>query len=101
MPFMTFLLCLGASARLTRLVTDDYLTRHLRVWVIKRTGAKSDWSYLVTCAWCLGMWMCGAVFTVAYFYGDRPWFIWPAAALTASWVYGLAATYADHDGPAQ
>lgn len=103
MPFMTFLLALGATARLTRLVTDDYITRHLRVWVIRRTGAGSDWSWLMTCAWCLSMWVSGAVFTLAYFYGAQPWFVWPAAALSASWLYGLTATHLDgvDDGGAQ
>ncbi|MGV9742869.1 hypothetical protein [Nocardia farcinica] len=92
---MTFVLSLGAGARLTRLITDDYLLRHLRVFVIRRTGPDSDPSYLVTCAWCLGLWMCGLVFTLAYFHGTQPWFIWPAAALSASWLYGIAATHLD------
>jgi hypothetical protein len=92
---MTFLLAFGATARLTRLVTDDYLTRHLRVLVIRRTGVASDLTYLVTCAWCLGLWMSAGVFTLAYFYGGQPWFVWPAAALTASWLYGLCATHLD------
>ncbi|WP_153802993.1 hypothetical protein [Nocardia sp. SYP-A9097] len=92
---MTFLLAFGAAARLTRLITDDYLTRYLRVWVVRRTGVTSDLSYLVTCAWCSGLWACGGMFTLAYFYGTAPWFIWPAAALAASWVYGLIATHLD------
>ncbi|WP_282775879.1 hypothetical protein [Nocardia sp. CC201C] len=96
---MTFLLAFGAIARLTRLVTDDYLTRGLRVFVIRRTGADSILTYLVTCAWCLSVWVAAAVFALAYFHGGEPWFIWPAAALTASWLYGLAATHLD--GPEQ
>lgn len=97
MTLMVFLLTLGAMARLTRLVTDDYLTRHLRALVIRRTGHDSDLSYLMTCAWCLGLWVSGAVFTLAYFCGDQPWFVWPAAALTGSWLYGIAATILDGD----
>ena len=95
LTFPVFLLALGATARLTRLITDDYVMRWLRVLVIKHTGANSDLSYLTTCAWCLGFWMSGAVFTVAWFYGDQPWFVVPAAALTASWLYGIAATHLD------
>ncbi|MGW4123622.1 hypothetical protein [Nocardia sp. NPDC004711] len=97
MPFLTFLLCLGAAARLTRLVTDDYITRHLRTAVITRTGHASDLSWLVTCAWCFGMWCAAAVFTAGYLYGDQPWFIWPAAALSASHLIGLGATHLDGD----
>lgn len=95
MTLTVFLLSLGATARLTRLITDDYITRRLRAIVIKRTGHDSDLSYLTTCAWCLGMWVSGGVFALGFFYGGQPWFVWPAAALGASWLYGIAATILD------
>lgn len=95
MTLTVFLLALGATARLTRLITDDYITRGIRAFVIKRTGHDSDLSYLATCAWCLGLWVSAGVFALAYFHGEQAWFVWPAAALGASWVYGIAATILD------
>lgn len=95
MTLMVFLLTLGATARLTRLITDDYLTRHLRAFAFRRTGHDSDLSYLLTCPWCLGLWVSGGLFALAYFHGTEQWFVWPAAALSASWVYGIASTILD------
>ena len=87
-----FLLTLGAAARLTVLVTDDYITRHFRAFFIRRLGPDHDVSYLVGCPWCVSMYVCGGLFTLAWFYGTHPGFIIPAAALTASYLIGAAAT---------
>lgn len=87
-----FLLALGATARITRLITEDYLTRHLRAFFIRRLGPDNDISYLLSCPWCFGMYAAGGIFTLAWFYGTHPGFIIPAAALTASYLVGAAAT---------
>lgn len=43
-----------ATYRLTRLVTADRITEPVRQWVEQR----SSWAgYLVTCDWCLSMWV--------------------------------------------
>jgi hypothetical protein len=43
-----------ATYRLTRLVTADEITKGLRGWVVDR----SQWlGYLVTCDWCLSVWI--------------------------------------------
>lgn len=97
MSLTVFLLALGATARLTRFVTDDYLARHLRAFVIRRAGPQSDFAYLIACPWCLGLWVAGAVMSVAWFYGEHPGFLIPAAALSVSWLYGIAASLLDGD----
>nr|WP_218681062.1 DUF1360 domain-containing protein [Rhodococcus qingshengii] len=92
MSITIFLLTLGAAARLTRLVTDDYITRHFRAFFIRRYGPDNDLAYLVTCPWCMSMYISGGMFTLAWFYGWHPAFIIATAALTASYLIGTAAT---------
>lgn len=58
-----------ASARVTRLLRFDEITRPLRTAVARRSGADGWWSYLFHCHWCLGFWVSAA--TVA------PFLIWP------------------------
>lgn len=95
MTLALFLLTLGATARVTRLITDDYITRHARAWVIYRFGPNHDLTYLVGCPWCLSIWLAGPAFTGAYFYGHTAAWVIVCAALTASWVIGVAATFID------
>lgn len=95
MTVAVFLLTLGATARLTRLVTDDYITRHLRAYLIRKRGPDSDIAYLATCPWCLSMWIAGILATLAWWYGNHPGYLLPAAALTISWLVGTAASLFD------
>lgn len=92
MSITLFLLTLGASARLTRLITDDYITRHLRVFFIRKWGPDHDLSYLVTCPFCMSMYIGGGMFTLAYFYNWHPAYLIVTAALTASYLIGTVAT---------
>ncbi|MDH6279519.1 DUF1360 domain-containing protein [Prescottella agglutinans] len=95
MTIAIFLLALGATARITRLITRDFITRQLRVCAIRRFGPDHDIPYLLTCPWCLSIWVAGGVMTIAWFYGEHPGFIIPAAALTASYLIGIAASILD------
>ncbi|GGG04136.1 hypothetical protein GCM10007304_17830 [Rhodococcoides trifolii] len=97
MTVTVFLLALGATARLTRLISDDYVTRYLRALVIRRRGADSDSAYLVTCPWCLSPYIGAAIFTTAWFYGEHPGFLIPAMVATASYIIGIAASWLDGD----
>jgi ABC-type uncharacterized transport system permease subunit len=49
------LLALGATARLTRLVTADFLTERPRRWVQARVPESV--AYLVGCSWCASFWI--------------------------------------------
>ncbi|MGB3358140.1 MAG: hypothetical protein WA972_21115 [Rhodococcus qingshengii] len=95
MTLAIFLLTLGASARLVRLVTDDYITRHVRAFFIRRYGPDNDLAYLLGCPWCVSIYICGGMFSASWFYGEHPGFIIPAMALTASYLIGLAASNLD------
>ncbi|KXP00893.1 hypothetical protein AXK61_12860 [Tsukamurella pseudospumae] len=87
------LLTFGLVARVTRLITDDYLLRHLRAMIIRRFGPNHDLAYLVTCAWCMSIWVGGGLFTVAYFYGHTAAYLIVAAGGTSSYLYGAASTF--------
>lgn len=92
MTIAVFLLALGATARLTKLITDDYITRHIRAFFIRRLGPDHDLAYLLACPWCVSVYIAGGVYTTAYFFGEHPGFIIPAAVFTASYLVGVAAT---------
>lgn len=88
---IAMLLALGAAMRITRFITADYLADDFRGWVMRRFGADSKLATLVECPWCVSIWATGSLFALAWAYGDRAWFVWPAAALTASQIIGLVA----------
>lgn len=92
MTLAIFLLTLGASARLVRLVTDDYITRHVRAFFIRRYGPDNDLAYLLGCPWCVSIYICGGMFSAAWFWGWHPAYLIVTAALTASYLIGTVAT---------
>lgn len=105
-----FLLTFGLALRLTRLAVDDSITLPLRIKLTtasagtwNRTTMTMDrtrrqkfvgwFAQLLDCPWCFGVWASAGSFAAAYFWGDHKWFVYVAAAMTASWLIGLASTY--------
>lgn len=78
-----------ATARLTRLVTSDYLTDPPRVWLQRRLPEKL--AYLLGCPWCASVWVAAPVAWVVVEHGHRTWVLVPLVALGASHLTGLAA----------
>lgn len=67
MNTLWFCIAMLATYRLTRLVTADKITQPIRVWVIGR----SDWfGYLVTCDWCLSIWVAPFPAVAVLIWGD-------------------------------
>lgn len=95
MTLAVFLLALGATASLTRLVTDDQLTLPLRVWLIGKLGPEHPVAYAVGCPFCFSLWAAGVVYTLAWFYGGTAAFQIAAGALTARWIVGHVASFLD------
>lgn len=104
MGWMTALLAVGATARITRLIGRDTITFFFRDWLAARTeDARSApsrgvqarlYSFvedMVACPWCLSIWVSAPVAVLAWLYGETIWFIVPALALTASHVTGMTA----------
>jgi len=79
-----FLLFLGASARLTRLVTRDEILTPLR----ERAG--NGWlGFFLVCPYCVGLWLTAAT-AAAYYFAPPQWFFWPALVLTGNLIWGVA-----------
>jgi hypothetical protein len=51
--------------------------------------------YLLTCPWCVSVYVAALVAPVVYWWGDKPWFLVPAMALAMSHVTGLLAKMGD------
>lgn len=75
-----------AVARVTRLLTEDFLTVGYRRWVVSRWGEESKMSYLVHCPWCTSIWVALPVMPIAVLFPNL-WVIGalsiPAASLVA------------------
>lgn len=93
MTLSVFLLALGATARLTRLISDDAILGRFRAWFITRYGPDHWTSYLLHCPWCLSPYVGAGVFTTAWFYGGTAWFVIVSAVLSASWLIGTVASF--------
>ena len=100
-----------AVARVTRLINEDKLTngfRHallIRLWArhtgsrdsaliaLYDEGAEQPLSvYLITCPWCVSIYVGIVAAPVAYWWGGEPWFLVPALALAFSYITGFLHT---------
>ena len=95
MTLATFLLTLGAVARVTRLITDDRVLGPVRVAAIKKLGVDHPVTYWLTCPWCVSPYVAAIGCTTAWFYGTTAPFVITTAALTVSYVVGVASTHLD------
>lgn len=96
MTVAVFLLALGATARITRFINADALAGPLRAAATRIAGDEDRGvAYLVRCPWCASMWVAGGVYAAAYFYGHTAGFLIATAALSASFLIGLAADVLD------
>lgn len=91
MTVVVWLLALGATMRLTRLVTQDTFppAALLRSKVGSRFGYDHAAYDLVTCVWCASWWLAAPVLAAAVLLGDSWWFLLPASALTFSLLSGM------------
>lgn len=80
-----------ATARLTRLVTADYVTKVPREWLIRWRGEDAPLSYLVTCDWCASMYTGSAVAVGVVLWPDNRLVVGVLLVLAASLVAGLLA----------
>lgn len=84
MTTLLVVLLLGATIRLTRLVTTDAILERPRQWIEGRVGGLA---YGIRCDWCASWWVGLATFTFGW-YGPDPlvWIV--AGALTGSLLAG-------------
>ncbi len=95
MSVLVFLLSLGTVCRVTRFITKDALAAGFRSRVAGRFGDDSQPAYLVSCGWCVSVWVAGAVTALAYWAGDETWYQVGATVLTLSYLTGLASNWLD------
>lgn len=77
-----------AVARLTRLLTEDFITVGYRRWIVNRWGPDSKMSYWAHCPWCTSMWVAPLVMPWAVLFPNQ-WVIAALAIPAASLVSGL------------
>lgn len=87
--WLLFALVLGATARLSRLVTADKIGEWFRDALLERWGEDSLRGYLITCDYCVSIYVGPVVATVAVLWGDNRVIIIGLLALTASLFAGF------------
>lgn len=81
-----------AVARLAGLICCDDITKPVQAWVFARLPLNRLGRLVVawtTCPWCNSVWVGAGVAPVAIWWPDKPWALWPAAALAFSQVAGM------------
>lgn len=118
------LLTLGATARLTRLVTTDTITRPLRTWLDRKASPKflpretdpdtgedvgfktvpapAGWKWaseLVGCPWCIGLWLSFGMTLALWQLGCYDAYTYVVYALSVSHAVALADAWFDSPPP--
>lgn len=88
---LLFLLAVLATARLTRLVTADYIVQPIRNRIERKLGDDSKIVYLITCDWCASFWIAAPVALVTILWGDTVGVQVGLLALAASQITGMLA----------
>ncbi len=87
--FLIYAIYALAVARATRLVAEDKILERPRIWALARLPEDSLIGYLLTCRWCVSVWLSLPAAAVAVLWGSKPWFLIPATALAFSHITGL------------
>lgn len=91
MDTLSLLLTLLATARVTRLVTEDAILERPRTWVLSKLHPDHLPAYLVTCPWCVSVYAGAALAGAWWAWGDTRVFTAAVAALAASHIAGFLA----------
>lgn len=84
--WLLIILAVLAVARLTHLVTTDFITDRPRAWLGQH--APTSIAYLVTCPWCLSMYLGFAVAVPVMLWPHHLYVQIPLVALAASYITG-------------
>jgi len=85
MDVLAVLLLLAATARVTSLITTDFIFEPLRSAICSRVGDRL--AYLIRCDWCMSVWVGVAVFLFGWYAPDTVVLI-VSGALAGSLVTG-------------
>lgn len=95
MNALTVILATLSMARLTRFVTTDKIFERPRDWVLDRIDPDGMLTYLLGCPWCVSVYLGAGAAPIFYYWGETPYVVIPALALTASYVSGFLATFTE------
>ncbi|MFZ2488673.1 MAG: hypothetical protein WAZ19_11170 [Anaerolineae bacterium] len=95
MPTLTALLTIGLILRLTRLIVADQITYPIRARIVVRLGPDHPISTLITCTWCMSVWIAASVCLAGYWWADTHWWTIAALAGTASLLAGWTSRWLD------
>lgn len=70
---LTLVALIFAVARVTRLIVDDKISLPIRQWVLAKSGEDGWFFYLVSCPWCMGVWIAAGMTTVTYLWHSTIW----------------------------
>lgn len=91
MDLITLLVAALATARLTRLITTDRITERPRMWLLMRLDPEGLGAYLVTCSWCVSVYVGAGAATLVW--AGPSWTVWPLGAFAFSYVAGWLASW--------
>lgn len=63
-----------AVARVVRLIVDDKIMLPFRKWVLSKSGEEGWFFYLVTCPWCMGIWVAAPMTAITFAWPHKIWF---------------------------
>lgn len=92
---VSLILLLLATARVTRLLSEDKITERPRLWLTRKLEGHSQLQYLIHCPWCLSMYVGAAAAGTWALWGGTMWYTIVTAALSASYVTGFLTNVAD------
>lgn len=96
---VTALLTIGATARITRLITfDRFPFGPVRDWALTRYGEHGWLPDLLHCPWCTGVWVAAPATVSAVLWGDQLWWQLTAAFLSLAFVAAALVTSTNRPG---
>lgn len=81
-----------AVARLTGLITEDKITEPVRIRVLDRLEEDSKLAYLMTCPWCVSIYLGVLAAPLLWWHSDNPAVMIPATVLALSQAVGMTAS---------
>lgn len=92
MTWISLVLIALSTARITRLITGDFILDRPRNAALRRLEGHPQLQYLLVCPWCMSMYVGAGVAGAWWAWGGMMWLTWTMAFLSASHVTGFLAT---------
>lgn len=89
MPWLMVLVLIGAVTRVTVLIRTDRITRAMRYAIARRLQPDGYLSYLLSCPWCISIWVGFFAAATAYFWWHDAAYRIVALALALSYATGM------------